>query len=82
MPHDPSTNRFIARANESMEENLARNERTVLTCYGLIGAILLLGGMGYLLDRWMGTGPWLLLAGVGAGTIIGLGRLYRLVRHS
>jgi F0F1-type ATP synthase assembly protein I len=33
----------------------------------LMAAILLWGGVGWLADRWLGTGPWLL----GAGALIG-----------
>jgi F0F1-type ATP synthase assembly protein I len=38
----------------------------------MIGAILLLGGVGYALDVWMDTTPWLLLGGLVLGMIIGL----------
>jgi ATP synthase protein I len=40
---------------------------TVATCLGL----------GYLLDRWLGTGPWLVVAGIVIGSIVGL---YQFVR--
>lgn len=43
--------------------------------YGLIAAILLLGGAGFMLDRWLGTEPWLLVAGLLAGAAIGLYQL-------
>ena len=32
--------------------------------YTLIGAIMLLGGIGYAIDRWRGTSPWFLLGGL------------------
>jgi F0F1-type ATP synthase assembly protein I len=47
--------------------------------YGLIAAILVLGGAGYLLDRELGTSPWLLLAGLLAGMSIGFYGLRRLI---
>lgn len=34
-------------------------------------------GLGYLLDRWLGTGPWLLVAGIVLGSALGL---YEFVR--
>ena len=38
-----------------------------------LGAILVWGGLGFLLDRWLGTQPWLLtvgsLVGIAAGFI-------------
>jgi ATP synthase protein I len=76
-----SGNRFLARANESMQRNLTRNESTILASYRLIGAILFLGGAGYMLDRWMGTAPWLLLSGLAIGITVGFFGLYRLVRR-
>jgi F0F1-type ATP synthase assembly protein I len=47
--------------------------------YTLIGAILLLGGLGYLADSWLGTEPWLLLLGLVLGLVIGFYELARVV---
>ena len=33
--------------------------------------------LGYLLDRWLGTSPWLLLLGIGIGFAAGLRNLMR-----
>ncbi len=41
---------------------------TVATCLGL----------GYLLDRWLRTGPWLLVAGIVVGSALGLYEFVRL----
>lgn len=38
----------------------------------LISAILLWTGLGYLLDRWLGTTPWLLVAGGLLGNAAGI----------
>ena len=45
----------------------------------MIGAILLLGGVGYLLDRWTETAPWFLLSGLFTGLIVGFYELARTV---
>ena len=82
MPTDPSRDRFLAGANESMEKNLSRSTPAILTSYALVGLILFFGAAGYLLDRWLGTAPWLLVAGFVAAIVIGFARLYRLVRRS
>jgi ATP synthase protein I len=37
-------------------------------------------GAGYYLDRWLGTGPWLLLLGLGFGIAAGFIILFRSVR--
>ena len=67
-----------ARAVESLQNNLQRAEPTILVSYGLIGAILFLGGAGYLADRWLGTSPWLLLSGLVVSLVAGLYRLGRI----
>jgi len=38
--------------------------------FTLVGLVLVFTGLGYLLDRWAGTGPWLMVGGVfvGAGS--------------
>ena len=73
-------NQVIAGANESMERNLIRNESTIFASYGLVGAILLFGASGYVLDRWLDSNPWLLLCGLLSGVVIGSFRLVKAVR--
>jgi ATP synthase protein I len=36
-------------------------------------------GLGYGLDRWLGTGPWLMIVGVFLGAAAGFLAIYRLV---
>ena len=45
--------------------------------YTLVGGILLLGGLGYAADQWLDTAPWLFLAGLLAGIVVGF---YELVK--
>ena len=71
----------MADANESMEKNLTKNESIVFASYGLIGAILLFGTAGYLLDHWMNSSPWLLLLGLVTGVTIGFFGLFRVSRQ-
>lgn len=69
----------ISRANESLQENLDRGKPVIFASYGVIGAILLFGGAGYVLDRVLGTLPWCLLAGI----VIGLSvAFYTLVQRT
>ena len=58
-------------ANEQLQENLQRSEPRILASYALVGSILLLGAIGYGVDRWARTSPWLLLVGLAAGIIFG-----------
>jgi ATP synthase protein I len=81
MSSDPFSHTVLGRANASMEDNLTASGPTIFTGYGMIGAILFFGGVGYLLDRWIGTTPWLLLTGFMIGIGVGFSGLYRLVRR-
>lgn len=45
-----------------------------------IAAVLLCGAIGYGLDRWLGLAPWMLIAGVAMGFIVGLAQLVRSAR--
>ena len=49
--------------------------------YTLIGAIVLLGGIGYGVDQWRGTAPWGLFVGLSLGLIVGFYKLAKIVWH-
>ena len=66
-------------ANKALQDNLDESEPVFFASYGLIGAIALMGALGYAADRWLNSGPWLLMAGLAAGIAIGF---YGLVRAS
>lgn len=61
----------VARAVKALQANMASVGPAVSASYTLLGAILLLGGIGYALDTRFGTAPAFvvtgLLLGVGAG---------------
>lgn len=44
-------------------------------------AIALFGGIGWLLDRWLQTAPWLLIVGVFLGFAAGLGIVIKLAKQ-
>jgi F0F1-type ATP synthase assembly protein I len=60
-----------------MQENVTRAGPAMAASYGLVGSILLFAAIGYGLDRWRGTSPWFLLAGLGLGVVIGF---YELIK--
>jgi F0F1-type ATP synthase assembly protein I len=74
-----SDKRYLGRSIRALQENLDRGEPAIFASYGLIGAILLLGGTGYLLDWWLDTSPWFLLAGLLAGVVVGFYGLVRVI---
>ena len=39
-------------------------------------------GIGYYLDKWLGTGPWLMVLWIGIGFAAGVRSLYRAARRS
>ena len=43
----------------------------------MVGALLLGAGVGWFLDRRLGTGPWCLVGGLGLGMLAGFWSLYR-----
>jgi F0F1-type ATP synthase assembly protein I len=72
---------FLARSLSYLQENIRRSGPAASAGYTLIGAILLLGGAGYALDARFGTSPWLLLAGLLLGLVVGFYELAKTVWH-
>ena len=62
-----------------LQTSLTKAGPVAAASYALIGAIVLLGGLGYAADRWLGTEPWLLLAGLLLGIVVGFYELARVV---
>jgi F0F1-type ATP synthase assembly protein I len=50
--------------------------------YTLIGAIVLLGGIGYAVDVWQGSSPWGLVVGLVLGIIVGFYELTKTMWRS
>jgi F0F1-type ATP synthase assembly protein I len=47
--------------------------------YAIVGGVLGLGLAGFVLDRWLGTSPAFLLAGIGLGLVVGFYELAKVV---
>jgi F0F1-type ATP synthase assembly protein I len=69
------------RSTESFQDNVRRAGPAAGASYTLIGAIVLLGGIGYGVDHWQGTGPWGLFVGLMLGLIVGFYELAKVVWH-
>jgi len=76
---DDDSNLFLARSLRYLQENIRRSGPAAGASYTLIGAILLLGGIGYALDVWLSSSPWLLLTGLLLGLIVGFYELAKTV---
>ena len=70
---------FLARTLRQMQDNLRRAGPAAAAGYTLLGAIILLGGIGYAVDAWRGTSPWFLLAGLISGVVVGFVELARVI---
>ena len=69
----------LARTLRVLQETVVTAGPAAGASYTLIGAIILLGGIGYAVDRWRGTSPWFLLGGLALGLIVGFYELARAV---
>jgi len=67
----------LTQTTQSFEDNVNRSASALGASYTLVGALLLLGGIGYAVDRWQGTSPWFLLGGLLLGVVVGF---YELVK--
>jgi F0F1-type ATP synthase assembly protein I len=78
MPREDNKH-LLARSLKSLQESANRAGPAAAASYTLIGAIVLLGGIGYALDVWLGSAPWCLMGGLLLGMAVGL---YELVRST
>jgi F0F1-type ATP synthase assembly protein I len=72
---------FLGRSLRYMQESLRKSGSAAAAGYTLIGAIGLLGGIGYAVDAWRGTSPWFLIAGLLLGIIVGFFELAKIIWH-
>lgn len=70
------------RGLKALQETVVRSGPAALASYTLIGAIVLLGGIGYAIDIWRGTSPWFLLSGLMLGLVVGFYELAKTIWRS
>lgn len=70
---------FWAASFEFLQRTVREAGPAAGAAYTLVGAVILLGAVGYLLDRWLHTAPWLLLAGLLLGVVVGFYELAKVV---
>jgi len=66
-----------SKAAKSLQDNASRAGTAASGSYTLIGAIILLGGLGYGFDAWRGTAPWGVFTGLMLGIVVGF---YELIK--
>jgi F0F1-type ATP synthase assembly protein I len=72
---------FVEKSMRSFQETVRKSGPAASASYTLIGAIILLGGIGYAVDQWRDTSPWFLLGGLICGLIVGFYELAKTVWH-
>jgi F0F1-type ATP synthase assembly protein I len=71
----------FAKSAKSLQETVTQSGPAASASYTLIGAIILLGGLGYAVDLWRGTAPWGLLIGLLLGLVTGFYELVKTIWH-
>ena len=61
----------LIRSIESLQSTVQNAGPAATISYSLIGAIGVMTAVGYGLDRWLGTWPWLLIGGMLFGVATG-----------
>lgn len=67
----------LADASKSLQETVTRSVSAASVGYTLIGAIVVLGGLGYAFDNWRGTAPWGVFTGLMLGIVVGFYELMK-----
>ena len=68
------------RSLKNLQDATQRAGPAAAAAYTLIGAVVLLGGGGYALDRWLGSSPWGVLGGLLLGLVVGFYELVKATR--
>ena len=69
--------RLTSMSEDEKEDTNRKSGIAYAAAFSLFGAVVAGLLVGWLLDRWLGTKPWLLVAGVTLGSIAGF---YELIR--
>ena len=69
----------LGRTLEALQSNVQQAGPAATASYTLVGGIILLGGLGYLIDYWCGWEPWGLLTGLFLGITVGFYQLIKTV---
>jgi F0F1-type ATP synthase assembly protein I len=73
---------FSTRGLKALQSTISGSAPAAMASYTLIGAIILLGGIGYGIDLWRGTSPWFLFGGLILGLVVGFYELAKTIWRS
>lgn len=69
-------------ANKDDRQNVQKSSHIIGAVFSLASAIVVCLVAGWGLDRWLKTGPWLLVAGIIVGAIVGFYQLIRVMSRA
>ena len=70
---------YFIRSFQYFQKIIKQSGSAATASYALIGGVLLMGLLGYFLDNWLGTKPWLLFIGLMLGLFSGFYQLAKTV---
>lgn len=70
---------YLARSFQYLQKIIKDSSPAASASYTLIGGVLIMGFLGYFLDNWLGTKPWLMLIGFLMGLFTGFYELAKTV---
>jgi F0F1-type ATP synthase assembly protein I len=68
----------MAEEDHEKENENRRSGMAYAAALSLFFTVAMLLGLGWLLDRWLKTSPWLMVAGIILGSILGLYEFIRI----
>lgn len=60
------------------EETARKGGIAYAAAFTLFASVAVMTGLGWALDRWFGTAPWLLVSGIVFGAVVGFYQFVRL----
>lgn len=79
MANGENQQEFLARVFEQFSKMMRDAGPYLSASYVMVGAVVGMMLVGYFVDRWLGTEPWILVAGTLIGVAVGLYEMARIV---
>ena len=80
MTDDPNDSSKMTQAQKDVRDMTLKTGLAMELPFMIVGAILLAGFLGYLLDRWLHTSPWFMIGGGALGFVSSILEIVRRFR--
>lgn len=67
------------RDNSNNDETARKSALAYAAALALFFSVLIFFGIGWFLDKWLGTSPWFVVAGIILGAVFGFYEFFRLL---